>query len=668
MRCYVKLIGVVDKNDKLHTVSFKPGLNIITGKSSTGKSAIIEIFDYCLGSSDDTIPVGVITDRSKIFFTVLQFQNYMLVLGRPDKSDKIFLKDVNGDNNEELLNFISYPDAFFDQRYFEPLRDFKKSLGRHFAITMENIDEDPFIKITGRSKSETPSVRSFASFMLQHQNLVANKHALFYRFDQKNKRDQAIDHFKILMGLVGEEYFDLAKEYELAKYEHKKIIVQIPKQEKRREEAINEYQRYLEEFKTFAGVPLGNWTPEDIWKNPKYCLKEISLRTVKIDVMSDLIDSRRRKLADERAKILVNKRKAQGHLHLIDESLKMTTHFGLNMARAPLPETAELIDPHCPLCRTESYMPAIEANKLANAINWLNGELQVSAYAREGFAEQRRQVVTEIEGIKKQLQRIQDDIKPLEEEIDKLKTSKSVDELALKAKHKLELAIELQIAKPVSDLANEETYWRERVNKLANQLASYNVKDRLASLEAGINAKMCEIGENFDFETTYKPVKLRFDSESFDLWYQRDNDTRVYLRSMGSGANWLYSHLALFMSLHYQFAAYSNKGSKIPPILFLDQPTQVYFPASIDDGVTFEPILLAKQAKRENKLDSDLRSVTNMFTQFAKFCAETEQKTGIMPQIIVTDHADNLELGDGYIFKDYVRAVWRDRGFISEIE
>jgi hypothetical protein len=219
MKCFVKYIGVVDYENKLHYVPFLPGLNIITGKSSTGKSAIIEIFDYCLGSTEDTIPVGVITDRSKLFFTVFQFPTYMLVAARDAKSNRCFLQEVKGSDSGYLLGLLKQPLAFFDVRHFMPLGDFKKSIGRHFAITMENIDEDPFVKASGRSKSETPSVRSFSTFMLQHQNLVANKHAIFYRFDQKHKRDQAIDHFKILMGLVGEEYFDLAKDFEQIRVE-----------------------------------------------------------------------------------------------------------------------------------------------------------------------------------------------------------------------------------------------------------------------------------------------------------------------------------------------------------------------------------------------------------------------------------------------------------------
>lgn len=666
MKCFVKYIGVVDNDSRLHYVPFRPGLNIITGKSSTGKSAIIEIFDYCLGSTEDTIPVGVITDRSKLFFTVFQFQTYMVVTARLAKSNRCFLREVMGSDSDYLIGLLKQPSAFFDDRHFMPLDDFKKSVGRHFAITMENIDEDPFVKASGRSKTETPSVRSFSSFMLQHQNLVANKHAIFYRFDQKYKRDQAIDHFKILMGLVGEEYFDLAKEFELAKYELKKIQTQIPKQEKRREDGIKEYDWYLAEFEALAGTPLVEMTAEEIWSKPKQALKMISERSVRVQVLSNQIEVLQRKLLDERAGVLVKKRQAQGHLRLIDDSIKSAVQFGLDLTGDGIPESTELDQLHCPWCETHTHIPAAEANKLAAAIEWLNGELKLSAYARESFVNERRKIEGELKEINEQLTRIQVNLQPLDEEVKRLQTSKSIDEQAMKAKLKLEIAIQRQMDKPMSELAAEEKRWKDRVKVLGDRLAVYNVAERLDGLQDAINTKMCEIGEHFDFEETYKPVNLKFDLESFDLWYQRDSKTRVYLRSMGSGANWLYSHLALFMSLHYQFSARSSEGCKIPPILFLDQPTQVYFPASLDDGGAFEPEVLAKQAKREEKLDADLDSVANMFTQFAKFCAETEKETGVIPQIIVSDHADNLELVEGYVFKNYVRATWRERGFIAD--
>ena len=58
MKCFIKYLGVIDKYDNCHYISLQEGLNIVTGRSSTGKSALIEIFDYCTGSSGNTIPEG----------------------------------------------------------------------------------------------------------------------------------------------------------------------------------------------------------------------------------------------------------------------------------------------------------------------------------------------------------------------------------------------------------------------------------------------------------------------------------------------------------------------------------------------------------------------------------------------------------------------------------
>lgn len=666
MKCFLRYIGVADLQEKIHHVRLEPGLNVITGKSSTGKSAILEIFDYCMGSTEDTIPVGIITERTETFFIVLEFPNYLLVAARQKSSDRCFLLEQYGADSENLLKLINEPKAFFQTKHFMPLADFKKSLGRHFAVTLENIDEDPFRKASGKDRSATPSVRSFSSFMLQHQNLVANKHAIFYRFDEKRKRDQAIEHFKILMGLVDENYFDLHKDHELAKTELKKIQAQIPKQDQRKKDAIALYRRHLSEYESLAGQPLMEVTPEEIYANPKLFLRLITERAVKIDALSDLTEKRRVTLEVEQAKVLAEKRTVQGQMRLVSNSIASATQFKTDMMAGAVPVSTEVSESHCPMCDAETLAPAVEANKLLAAIQWLNSELKLSSYARESFADVRRKIQAELDKVNAELRRIKADIEPLDEEVNRLKTSRSISEQAIKAKLRLEIDIQKQIAKPESELTEMEKEQAKEVARLAALLGEYDVKERLRELSQSIDEKMCELGNTFDFEETYKPSALRFDIDTFDLWYEQNAKTRVYLRSMGSGANWLYSHLALFLSLHYQFAAYSQSGCKIPPILFLDQPTQVYFPASIDDADKFDSVELSKQNKREEKVDEDMRAVTNMFTQLAKFCVETGEVTGVVPQIIVSDHADRLNLGEGYRFQDYVRATWRTRGFISK--
>lgn len=112
------------------------------------------------------------------------------------------------------------------------------------------------------------------------------------------------------------------------------------------------------------------------------------------------------------------------------------------------------------------------------------------------------------------------------------------------------------------------------------------------------------------------------------------------------------------------FAARGDECA-IPPILFLDQPTQVYFPSK-DEGEEFEAENLRAEDTQGVELHDDIDAVSNMFTQMAKFCDDTAHETGVMPQIIVCDHADGLNLGQGYNFKDFVRARWRHRGFIVD--
>ena len=60
-------------NTERRILPLRPGqLNIITGASKTGKTALIEIIDYCLGSSKCSIPAGVI--RNAVDWVGLRIQ------------------------------------------------------------------------------------------------------------------------------------------------------------------------------------------------------------------------------------------------------------------------------------------------------------------------------------------------------------------------------------------------------------------------------------------------------------------------------------------------------------------------------------------------------------------------------------------------------------------
>lgn len=697
MKCFVRYIGVIDNDKETHYLKLKQGLNIITGKSSKGKSAILDIFDYCMGSSEDTIPQGIITQRAQLFFTVWRFTGMAVVAGRmAGKPNECFLREISGDDARHVLEHLKDAGSFFTKQFQLNRIDFSKSLGRYFGITMDDIDTDPLQKTVIGHKSPTPSIRSFASFMLQHQNLVANRHALFYRFDEKRKREQAIDHFKIFMGIVGEDYFDFAKDLTEAEAEHRRALALVPKQDKLKSEYIEEFRGYLQEFHALAGAPLTDLTAEEIWLKPEAALNALTSISVSVNGESESFEIMRNDLRARKAGLMAELQKAMNTRYLLDLSKQQAEGFAGAMNSLPIPKTVHLDHAVCPVCASPSEAAEDEANKLSAAIHWLNRELRLSAYAREGFGQERREIDESIKTVRKALRQVENTLRPLEQEADRLQRSKSADAAAQKAKLKLELAIERRIENPPTETAQLVQTLSERVAELRSKMALFDVAPKLEALRNNINKRMAIIGPHFDFEESYKNGALKFDIDSFDLWHETPGVNgapakKVYLRSMGSGANWLYSHLTLFLSLHYQFAAYA--GSKLPPVLFLDQPTQVYFP-SADYGAEFnaaklrgsqedpqpaypppqrtdmasgapaggEPGLATSASA--TKIDDDLDTVARMFTVLAKFCDDTAKEVGNRPQIIVCDHADNLKLSEGYDFERLVAARWRDRGFI----
>ena len=117
MRAYIKQIGILDNLNNIHGVSLDEGLNIITGRSSTGKSAIINIFDYCMGATRNNVPHGVISNSAKLYFLVFCINNKYVVFAREAKrNSQGFIK-----YESSLISMNIFNAEYFTQEYFIPL-------------------------------------------------------------------------------------------------------------------------------------------------------------------------------------------------------------------------------------------------------------------------------------------------------------------------------------------------------------------------------------------------------------------------------------------------------------------------------------------------------------------------------------------------------------------
>lgn len=668
MKAFVRHIGVTDHNDKIHAVTFGPGVNVVTGRSSTGKSALIEIFDFCFGSSEFTVPEGVITQYADIYFVVIHVQDIDLVLARRDRSAKAFIKDEPVENT--AADFNIFKRAYFEEDYFLPLSDFKKELGRWFGLRITDAEEN----LTDRSyrgrKDASPSIRSFTSFMLQHQNLVANKHAIFYRFDEKAKREQVIEHYKIFAGYADQTYFIKSQELNELKVSEKTIKLQIPKAADLKKKAEVTLQNALTNYTAISGNSLEIGNIANVIKNPRRALD--FLREAKVSVIADSDEHVRIKQEQERerGRLIADLRHAQQKLSAIRSSIKFAKSYIDQAGAISVPAEAELHASECPFCHSPHAAVECEANKLSEAIVWLNQELGRSKYLLESYEEQERDAKRDISEKRIAVEAIDQKIANIDKQIVELKKYKTQYELALKEKLGMEIILEQLLEKPDQNLDEQLKGIKEKMAEINSFLKDkYDIAQKIREAERLINSYMGNLGACFEFEDSYIPINLHFSLDTFDLWHESDQ-RKVFLRSMGSGANWLYCHLTLFLALQRYFCSCGNSCS-IPSILFFDQPSQVYFPSVLDTSTVFSPKDLAEKEgdARKRPVDADITAVTNLYSQLVRFCKETLKETGIEPQIIVTDHADNLTLDGDTTFESLVQGRrWRDRGFIDVSE
>jgi hypothetical protein len=669
MRAFIRHIGVVDHNDIVHAVTFGPGINVVTGKSSTGKSALIEIFDFCFGSSDFTVPEGVITKCASIYFTVIRIQNIDLVLARHRDSTKAFIKP---ERDLALLEDVrALKGSYFERDYFIPLSEFNKAIGREFGLQITDAEEN----LTDRQyrpnhrKLPSPSIRSFSSFMLQHQNLIANKHAIFYRFDEIEKRKQAIEHFKVFVGFADQKYFVKSQELNLLMESKRKVQNQIPRATELKKRSMESLQSALEQYTSSSGHNLEIGNISLAIGNPKITLDRLYNEKVTVFSQSDEHVKMKQEAEVEQRKLVAELRRSQQKLASIKSSIEFAKSYTEKTAGISISENAEIHASECPFCHTHNSLVEQEANKLDDAIIWLNNELGRSKYLLESYEEQELKVKLELEKLLAAVESADKKIASIDKQIVELDKYKTQHEQALKAKIQVERIFENLLEKPDQELEEQLKEINKKIEVLTRFLKqNYDIEKNMKESESKICSYMADIGSRFEFEDSYQPINLHFSLDTFDLWHEFD-ERKVFLRSMGSGANWLYCHLTLFLALHRYFCSLGDSCS-IPSILFLDQPSQVYFPSVLDAAKEFSPQEIEKKEadNRKRPIDDDIKAVTNLFSQLVKFCKETLMETGIEPQIIVTDHADNLTLDGEVQFESLVQGRrWRTHGFIDPI-
>ena len=641
MKSYIKAIMIFNESGELRKVPMKPGVNIVTGESKTGKSALVEIMDYCLCSSRSTIPKGKITDFAYLYVLPMLINEHTYVIARYkwQNGGKMYVVREEADFSADNITL----EYFADKPQLD-VKNAKYKIEAALGLNVSNIVED------GEKQGKKASLRNMVSYLFQHQNLIASKFALFYRFTDYYKRKDIIEQFPVFAGMIGQEYYsDLIELGNLKKQLNKKIKMNSV-HEKSSSYVKEHLQPLIQDYYALLEIPFQeNMTIQGILRlasnlpefDDSKLFSENSI-TERYHYLNRQLDE----LRDKERDILLQ-------INNLDDVNKSGTEFTQMLEE--LKEQTDIagisdVQYVCPICGNKCDEILQDDIDLSEASSWLNSELEITSKYTNDFSEDIRKVKERHEEIEENIKSVWQQIKNIEQKYIKSKSLVSKREKVNYAKATIALYVDMMDSGLFENVDEDIEDLKNKISLLNEKIKGFDLETKKYKAQTFLSDNMNRLSLTLDFEGEYRPLNLNFGlvDETFDIYHHQKKNEKIYLYEMGSGANWVSCHIALFLSFLRYFA--TQEHSPILLTMFFDQPSQVYFPQGT----------IGKDDKKELS-DADIKAVNQIYKTIFDEINDIGRITGNPPQILIVDHVDGNDLEIKEEFLSYVRKDWRNR-------
>jgi hypothetical protein len=623
MHFQIRQIVLWPRNKALQprVVRFQPGtVNVITGASQTGKSAIVPIIDYCLGSGKCSIPTGIIRIKAEWFGVVVETAKGQILLARREPGIQQSTGDmfIMEDQKE-----IAVPQHISTKN---TNRDFVKAyLDELAGLTSLDFDPDSDSGFKGR-----PSFRDMAAFNFQPQNIIANPEVLFFKADTFEHREKLRTIFPYVLGVLTPEI--MAKRYRLdeLRREARAIARQLESLRQSAETLLAELHVYLSRAREFGLLAAG--TQHDVSQNEALRLLRSVAQIAQSEITAagfgsisqELVDLRHRE--SELSIELTGARQRWVEMSRLRDAATQyrralqTQEERLGISRWLLEESNH--GSKCPVCGSSMEKSHDHLQELSEALVEVEGAQTVFRTLPPTFDREYERVRTRVGTLAQQIDGVQLRIRALQEASDNERQRRYT-----------ELNISRFIGKVESELATFDRYnadeeLRSRREELAKEIESLSLDVDEASLKKSqsraidrLSALSSPLLQDLGVESPSDPIRLSADDLTLKIQRLERED---WLSEIGSGSNWVGYHLASSLGLHRYFLQLVS--SPVPSFLVFDQPSQVFFPKKLA-GVAGDP-----DPKLE---DDDVLRVRKLFEVISRVTAEQ----GGRFQTIILDHA-----------------------------
>lgn len=675
-------LALYSRDGRRRDVEFEPGkLNIVTGESKTGKSALLTITEFCLGRSEYLVPAGPIA-------TAVSWYGALWQLGDDPAGDRAFVGRPAPPAGQRTIQraMLSLGGADLGLPEFGDLIEnsdtasLRRVLGRRIGI------EENVVESRGPGMNQTPfeaHLGHAAWLCFQDQDEVASRTHLFHRQGEGPVAEHLKDTIPYFLGAAPADAAAQRAAVRDAQRALRRAESALANADSDAYAMDSTLRSLLTEARAAgltdvadapdrnslltalfaaAGAPgaiettmsdiegvrrveeqAGEGEPTREGANPLSAETQVLLeaqnrrRALLVDrdrlstELDDIMESRR-VLLDRRDQVRDFANAVEVHAGRLT-SLELLSIDTDTDGR----DADDAGEGSCPVCGNDLEVPDPSAHQLRERLSDLRS--QVAELGRPPGS-------------------IEAAISRLETAADQVRADLSANNAALDAVTGAE-----EVARRERNRAAATYYTRGRIsaylsvagatatpalNKLRNNVAAAQARlDRLAdsfdpdAAREQLHSRLNIVGRYMtdyalDLGVEHVQSSVRLDLANLTV-VTDTSDGPLPLTRIGSGSNWIGFHLATHLGLH-RFLVENDRP--VPRFLMVDQPTQAFFPSE------------AAKAAGQVVKDADRDTVVTMFSVMQSVIAELAPKF----QIIVSDHAD-LEVD---WFQEAIKHTWRD--------
>ncbi len=578
-RWNIASIFFIGEEETFRIITLDAGrVNVITGASGTGKSALIKALDYCLGSSKCQLPVYVRRRCIAVGVKWVRGEDEMISCRQVPlvgKSPNSYMYVTTGRK-------LKVPQTVGQFEGRGTVAVSKARLGAAFGIDTSTVLESARPE---KESPDRPSVRQFTPYIFVTKEVIDSETVLLHGLDDNRKAQHIVSTMPYFMGAVTESTAAAERRLRQAR---RALEIDIAREEARVAKDGLVKQR--------ARVLLSEAQQLGLSESPPVDAEEVVL----IDMLqrasseivrplqypgADQLDGLQERRRETLKELTQTKRKLRAIAIEEQESKDYESAVNIQHEKLRIAEHLHLLDvpTSCPICDSRTDAGAVVAAAMKTSLVTIRAESSAVGSLRPQIRGAAEQLSKRAEELSNHLRELDASVSATLSQVAEARRHADLAQLQAffrgKATYFLE-SVNDQLLRPAKDLTKQ----RDEITELESMVDADNRKIRMRRVEDAVSRFASEIFSVLPKVEPCVEAELLFSAREpqVNVIEAGANGAVLSMADLGSDQNWLAVHIALSFGLQRHF---EKARRPVPGVVVLDQLSRPYFPNQGHDDI-----------------------------------------------------------------------------------